>query len=689
MAWHSGALVLPVFTLCLFAWLCPYASLGQDVRCWWNRGISVSRNVSIECHAEPPRFPQKCDRCQLRLSAAENSTLAVPHRCTHNAANFTALLSPQALQNISCELLCGQANKTCAIQEGYPPPICLIPLYDGNQNIHCRWTSLYNILNPNNFTLHWEEEEVDETWNHDSRVMGNSDYGTIQRVKYTRSFHFRVWVSAVSALATVESEAETFNTDDIEEPLSPLITNHTCDPFEIFWSVEDDVNEASSQQRICEVQYMNECDMDWTEVEGTYDLSFTLDHPVPFLTYMFRVRCGFLGERIIMSNWSLYTTRTPAGDLAKPEILLNVTGGSQFLNVSWSVPSQSIEHIQEYVVQYKPVGLPCTHSQNWVKVNITQNWVTLRGQFWKYTAYNVSLLAVINKCMHLVQSATVYTVQEVPPKVTDIRVTDISASSAILTWKPLPLDNSQRVILNYLVAVSNHTVLNVSSDKNSILLTELNPGQQYKVWISAVTSGGQGEKTTTLFATRSATDISDYTVTVVVVTVVLCLILLIIMIFVFINCYTSWLQGKVWLKIPDPMNSSLFQQRNNQFRQSWLVPHNPSEHALTISPVDEVLISDKPLDPEAELIVEFPEVEQQQTQPEEDREYGEEGEKELQGPGRLDRNDSMTLQRANEYRQVIDSSEEEVSRENDDDDWDELPSPSDYEKHFLPSVQDM
>uniref|UniRef100_A0AAR2JU24 Fibronectin type-III domain-containing protein n=1 Tax=Pygocentrus nattereri TaxID=42514 RepID=A0AAR2JU24_PYGNA len=492
MAWHSGALILIHSLLYLmfhknsfcFCFFVHPASLGQDVRCWWNRGISVSRNVSIECHAEPPRFPQKCDRCQLRLSAAENSTLAVPHRCTHNAANFTALLSPQALQNISCELLCGQANKTCAIQEG---------------------------------------------------------------CDHFKSFHYFQCLSLYNPL---------------EEPLSPLITNHTCDPFEIFWSVEDDVNEASSQQRICEVQYMNECDMDWTEVEGTYDLSFTLDHPVPFLTYMFRVRCGFLGERIIMSNWSLYTTRTPAGGkqlqsmcinslrhssvlwkqivvpelpnietslttvlqlvyspfeisvleclgyLAKPEILLNVTGGSQFLNVSWSVPSQSIEHIQEYVVQYKPVGLPCTHSQNWVKVNITQNWVTLRGQFWKYTAYNVSLLAVINKCMHLVQSATVYTVQEVPPKVTDIRVTDISASSAILTWKPLPLDNSQRVILNYLVAVSNHTVLNVSSDKNSILLTELNPGQQYKVWISAVTSGGQGEKTTTLFATRSATDIS-------------------------------------------------------------------------------------------------------------------------------------------------------------------------------------
>ncbi|KAL7860408.1 hypothetical protein AOLI_G00167570 [Acnodon oligacanthus] len=661
MAWHSGALVRPLFTLCLFAWLCPHASLGQDVRCWWNKGLSVSRNVPIECHADPPRFPQNCDRCQLQLIAAGNSTLAVPHRCTHNTANFTAVLSPQALQNISCELLCGQAHKTCTIREG------------------CVWDC-----------LDCEKEKMQpisktELWRN-SRIMGNSDYGTIQRDKYTRSFHFRVWVSAVSALATVQSEAETFNTDNIEEPLSPSITNHTYDPFEIFWSVEEHDYEASSQQRICEVQYKNECDLDWTEVEGTYDLSFMLDHPVPFLKYMFRVRCGLHRDRIIMSNWSLYTARTPAGDLAKPEVLLNVTGGSQFLNVSWSVPSQSIEHIQEYVVQYKPVGLPHTHSQNWVKVNTSQNSVTVRGQFWKYTAYNVSLFAVINKCSHLVQSATVYTVQEVPPKVMDVRVTDISASSAVLTWKPLPLDKSQRVILNYLVGFSNHTVLNVSSNKNSILLPELNPGQQYEVWISAVTSGGQGERTVTLFATKSATVISDYTVTVVVVTVMLCLIFLIMI--CFIICYSSWLQGKVWLKIPDPINSSLFQQRNNQFRQSWLVPHSPSEHALSISPVDVVLISDKHLDPEVELIVEFPQVEQQQTWPEEDGERGEEGEKELQEPGRLDRNDSVVLQRANEYRQVIDSSEEDASRENDDDDWDELPSPSDYEKHFLPSVQD-
>ncbi|XP_036445409.1 interleukin 12 receptor, beta 2a, like isoform X2 [Colossoma macropomum] len=636
MAWQSGTLVLPFFTLYFFACLCSYASLGQDVSCWWNKGVSVNRNVSIECQADPLRSLQKCDRCQLRLIAAENSTLAVPHQCTHNTANFTAVLSPQALQDISCELLCGGTPKACTIKEGYPPPTCLIPLYDVQRNIHCRWTSLYNLLNPANFTLHWEEEEeeADETKNHGSRVMGNSDYGTIRRDKYTRSFHVRVWVSAVSALATVQSEAETFNTDNIEEPLSPLFTSHTCDPFEIFWYVEEDDYETSSQQRICEVQYKDECDLDWTEVEETFDSSFVLDHPVPFPK--FRVRCGVRGERIIMSNWSLYTTRTPPRDLAIPEVLLNVTGGSQFLDVSWSVPSQFIENIQEYVVQHKPIGLPHTLCPNWDKVDRTQNSVTFGDQSWNYTAYNVSLFAVINNCSHLLQSATAYTVHEVPPKVTDVRVTDISASSAILTWEPLPLD--KRVILKYLVGLSDH---------------------------------------------------KDYTITVVVVTVLVCLTFLIMMIFVFIICYSSWLQGKVWLKIPDPINSSLFQQRNNQFQQSWLVPHRPSEHALMISTVDVILISDSPFDPEAELIVELPEVEQQQTRPEEDREHGEEGEKELQEPGRLDRNDSMLLQRANEYRQVIDSSEEEASRENDDDDWDELPSPSDYEKHFLPSVQDM
>ncbi|KAI4891873.1 hypothetical protein NFI96_028677 [Prochilodus magdalenae] len=817
MAWQSGILVLPLFRLFFFACLCVHASFGQDVRCWWNKDKSVIHSVYIECHADPPNFLQKCGQCQLDLIASKNETMAVPHRCNRNTANFTTLLSPQVMQSVSCVLLChGQAPGNCTIKEGYSPPTCLIPLYDGERNIHCHWNSLHNVLNPANFTLHWEEvyEARYEHWDDVDRnrgflITGNSNHGVIPRNNYSASFHMKVWVTAVSAFGSVKSEEAIFNTHNIREPFPPVINISTFDPFEISWEIEEDDYEMASEVMICEVQYKKECDLDWTEIIETSERSIVLNDPVPFTVYIFRVRCGCDDtEERIMSNWSSYSTtspaRAPVGKLdvwsdceinsdkpsctilwkempkfqargkisgylvsvklnngldnaeyidavhgtkcriledAKansaehayqnhlscpqeqdqscfqysqltipiwevkdicvtansswgqsspalvalpstglpiPEVHLKVTGETESLKVSWSVPSQFIESIQEYVVQHKPIGLPHKPCLNWVKVNRTQNSVTLRGPFWNYTAYNISLFAVVNNCSHLLQSAIKYTVQGVPPKVTDLHVTEVSSSTVNLTWKTIPLDKSQGVILNYTVDLSNHAgkVWTVTSVVNSVLLTDLNPGQQYQVWIRAVTVAGEGERATIAFTKKA----DDYTVVVVMVSVMLSLTFLLVIIVV-IACYSSSLQGRVWLKIPDPINSSLFQQNNNQFPQSWLVSHNAPGHVLAISQVDVVTISDSLVVTEDELIVELPEVDQQQTEEEHD--------KELQEPERLERNDSMLLDRTNDYRQVIDSSEEDVSREDEDEDWDMSASPSDYEKHFLPSVEDL
>ncbi|XP_072550522.1 interleukin 12 receptor, beta 2a, like [Salminus brasiliensis] len=805
MAWQNGALVLLLFTL-NFVWICTYASLKQNVRCWWNRVTYDGENVSIECHASPPSFLQKCGRCQLHLITSKNKTQAVLHQCSRNTVNFTAALSPQAMQDVNCVLSCpGQGPENCTVKEGYPPPTCLIPDFNvEKKDIHCYWghhpSSLYNV------TLHWDE--VPRSTYHGKRPW-ESDRGRILRTDFGDFFNIRVWVSAVSPLGSVHSDFAHFHTGSIREPLPPLITNYTLDPLEIFWDMEKE--DTNLENCHCEVRYKNECDLDWTEAEGTYEGVFVLYDSEPFTKYTFLVRCGFgtYKEGITMSNWTSYTVETPAtapvgildvwsdcepdsdeprcnvlwkempktqarskinsyqlrvklnngseldragytaaectqcgvtADLGAnavphprqshltclqeqdqccfqysqlqfpiqqvedicvtanspqgesspahvvlprtglpiPEVSMEVKLESQSLDVSWLAPQQFIENIQEYVVQHKRIGLPHQLCLNWIKVNKTKNSVKLKGQFCNYTPYNVSLYAVINNKSHLVQSAVVYTVQGVPSKVTDVHVTEISPSSVKLTWKPIPLEKSRGDILHYVVGIDNRTVCDVNRDENSVHVQELNPGTHYEVWICGVTVAGEGERTTTRFTTTTP----NYSAIIIVVILLPCLVI-VILAGVLVWC-CSRPQGKFlkFFKVPDPINSKLFQPMNNQFRQSWLVPQNPSENTLTISQVEVVSGSDSLPDPEEvhELIVDSPEVEPQSE---------EDGDKELQEPERLERIDSLNLHKTNNYRQMIDSSEEEVSREYEDEEWEEQVSPSDYEKHFLPCIQDM
>ncbi|XP_062874922.1 interleukin 12 receptor, beta 2a, like [Trichomycterus rosablanca] len=378
----------------------------------------------------------------------------------------------------------------------------------------------------------------------------------------------------------------------------------------------------------------------------------------------------------------------PRTGLLQPTGVLNVTGAGQELNVSWSVPPQFAENVREYVVQHKLVGLPHTSCLNWVRVDKNRKSVTLRSQLANYTAYNVSLFAVVNNCSCLLQSAIAYTVEGVPPKVRDIQFRRISSSSIILTWTPVPLSKSRGRILNYIVGLNNHTKEHkVDFDKSSYQLSELNCSQECEVWISAVTSAGVGERTSATFTTNAFDGIS---VPIIVVPVVLTLVILGLFI-VFVFCFRPKLFG--WInRIPDPINSTSFKQMSNQFWHSWPESSNSisAQYSLPISQI-EVIPLPKPEEND-EQIVRLPELKELQSEPEEDRELTgdmEEGQQESRG---MERSDSMLAHNRKEYSQVIDSSDEESRNDEDDDDddeeWDEKPSSSDYERHFLPCIVD-
>ncbi|XP_060757636.1 interleukin 12 receptor, beta 2a, like isoform X2 [Neoarius graeffei] len=357
--------------------------------------------------------------------------------------------------------------------------------------------------------------------------------------------------------------------------------------------------------------------------------------------------------------------------LLQSPVKLKVRGKSEELNVAWTVHSPFSDRVQEYVVQYKPTGLPHTPCLNWIKVK-NQTDVTLRGPLSNYTAYNVSLFAIVNNSSCLLGSTIAYTVEGVPPEVTDFQAILTSQFSVNLTWTPIPLNQSQGHIVQYVVGFCNGVnVYNVSSSQSSYQLYNLNPDQQYEVWISAKTTAGEGKRTTVSFTTTSPDNLTQIVLGMIVVAFVIPLFIIILVV---LCCSRTKISERL-SKIPDPTNSTSFKQMSNpgrvNFWQSLPPPSNPMENSLIISQVEVV--------PEPEVNQE-PEVEQ----PEELREDGQSRGKELQGYGGLERNNSI-LRQQKEYSQMIDSSDEEA---NEDEEWNEQSFPSDYEKHFLPCTVD-
>ncbi|XP_051569673.1 interleukin-12 receptor subunit beta-2-like isoform X1 [Myxocyprinus asiaticus] len=366
-----------------------------------------------------------------------------------------------------------------------------------------------------------------------------------------------------------------------------------------------------------------------------------------------------------------------------PEVNLSVMGENHKLFVTWSEPSQFSESLLEYVVQHMSVELPHTPCLNWVKVNRTQRSVTLTGEFRNYTAYNVSLFAVINNHSTFLKSAIAYTLQGVPPEVPQFHVKNISHSSVTLMWIPIPVHESNGVILQYSVGLnetkkvltkSKISGVNVSSDRTSVQLLELQPAQQYHAWVSAVTSTGEGVRSITTFST---TDEPGYVTPVLLAIIILLPLFILILLFAFV--FLLWTLSPTWCfpKIPDPLNSKSFKHAN--FQHVWPGYCSTSESSLKISELEilENLAPTTPTHPsETELVDEEPHQKQ--------RDGIQRLESEKSKSGSVSEHGGWTK----DYSEVVDTDEEEEGgdgEEEKDEDWVEQNCVSDYERHFMPS----
>ncbi|CAL8272149.1 unnamed protein product [Lota lota] len=337
---------------------------------------------------------------------------------------------------------------------------------------------------------------------------------------------------------------------------------------------------------------------------------------------------------------------------------LQVEINSEVLVVSWNPPTRYINNQSKYVVQYKQAGLPQTKGFDWIRLDRSQMSATLTGQFEKYIAYQVALFLVSpNGSSDHISSAVGYVHQGIPPNVPSFEVVTVKANSVKVTWKPIPLPQRRGVIVCYQIGLDSQRVYNLSEpqgdEDRSFWLEHLDPGQNYEVWIRAITEAGPGPNSTVTFKTEDLEGF-DYNILFV-------LAMFIPLISFLLMRKFSWVFKECigFKKVPDPSNSHVFQKMNHQINGSMFLICVPVEEP------DPVLSHLE--------IVKF----------QDEMAGGQIGDRGSQGAmkGLMDQGEwagsGNTASREDCYSKMTDS----------DSDTDIFPS--DYEKHFIPTAMDI
>ncbi|XP_029912967.1 interleukin 12 receptor, beta 2a, like isoform X2 [Myripristis murdjan] len=389
---------------------------------------------------------------------------------------------------------------------------------------------------------------------------------------------------------------------------------------------------------------------------------------------------------VTVSAYNAHCATSPA-HLAIPasendEQAIRLEMNSESLNVSWDPPPQLADNVKEYVVQYKQAGLPPGKGFDWVRVNSSQTTATVKGQFEKYTAYQVSLFTLSHdgdNPRHL-SSVIGYSQQGVPSKVRSFQVSTFGATHVTLFWEPVPLLQRKGVILYYQIGIDSQ-VYNVSvlprHGNLTFLLKHLSPSRVYEVWLRAVTVAGPGANATLKFQTAVQWAFGY-------VASLLTVIFVVIACVVGVAVHSFRAESEAcplvpWClneKVPDPRNSHIFRHMKHQFNGSlaWIWTPILEAHPK-ISQLEVVEIPPEMLKPCPE---EASHSDGQLEGEEHSQTYrgGDEREEDTEGRHQYGRE---------AYSKMIDSDEEQ-SRDDCLSSSDEDEFISGYEKHFMPTA---
>ncbi|XP_033945011.1 interleukin 12 receptor, beta 2a, like [Pseudochaenichthys georgianus] len=246
----------------------------------------------------------------------------------------------------------------------------------------------------------------------------------------------------------------------------------------------------------------------------------------------------------------------------KTDQAIHVEMNEENLTVSWDSPSQPSDNLKEHVVQYKQVGCLSGQGFDWVKATTNQTTALFKGQYKKYTPYQVSLFTISHGSeVHHISSVIRYSLEGSPSAVPSFKVFSIADTQVTLFWESVPLSKQSGVILYYQIVVYSgvhrQTVHNASASpqhENTYKLEHLNPEQNYEVRIRAVTAAGPGANATAKFKTKHREDYAHR-----ILPIVLVVLSVVVICFVIALCRKNKAcLPSFYYKVPDARNSHIF-----------------------------------------------------------------------------------------------------------------------------------
>ncbi|XP_068605903.1 interleukin 12 receptor, beta 2a, like, partial [Brachionichthys hirsutus] len=252
---------------------------------------------------------------------------------------------------------------------------------------------------------------------------------------------------------------------------------------------------------------------------------------------------------------------------------LHIRMDEENLTVSWDLQSERSDDLQKYVVQYKEAGRAAGQAFDWVKANKSQAATFFKGQFKKYTPYQVSLFTIsYSGDVHHLLSVIGYSLQRIPSTMPSLKAISIAATHVTLLWEPIPIAKQEGLVLYYQIGLDTQNVFNVSAypqHKNqTIQILHLSPGRAYWAWIRAVTAAGNGEKANMTFGTKHSENFGNFSV----FFGVICLFVICLLVLASVCCGESKVLPCYCDKVPDPRNSHIFREMKLQLNDSrtWI-----------------------------------------------------------------------------------------------------------------------
>ncbi|KAM7372109.1 hypothetical protein PAMP_009303 [Pampus punctatissimus] len=390
----------------------------------------------------------------------------------------------------------------------------------------------------------------------------------------------------------------------------------------------------------------------------------------------------------------------------KNEQPIDLKMNEENLTVSWDLLSQLSGNLsyKAYVVQYKQAESPLGHGFDWIKVKEVHKTVSFIGQFKKYTPYQVSLFSEShNGECHYLSSVIGYSLQGTPSEVPLFKVDSISATCVTLLWEPVPLFNQKGMILYYQIGIDRQNVVyNVNPsqqhENQAFQMPHLSPDQDYVVWIRAVTAAGPGANATVRFKTKLKENYAH---------LISILLILPILTLVIICCgllfHSAFREERkvcplvplcFYEKVPDPRNSHILRQLMDQINDpmaSICIPINEPRPNVSLLEVMEI-------QPRAlESSLETTSHPDGLTKPVVGDRSSQIDCQDNQKEDAVTEECNRTERRREEYSKMVDSDEErDREEEEEEDDRDNSWSSSEeeqlmsgYEKHFMPTFQEV